>query len=293
MHGPKLRWRHLLVEAADPADQVVRDKQTHEGESHQSCIQLSRRGARHQGEQGGPVVKEGYSQSSAIKEWPDRMNRRIARTQNCDHQDQIACSGNPGASANLCEIVRFAPPQCLPAPDPEHQRHTQDAGNRVDRLEPRHRNSETANVERDMLLNPDRIDVEHLIERRRLEDANDHHCDECVNDPPLANRESSAFELPPRHSRRQIAVSIKISGKAKQHEDRGDAEAVMPAINLCQQAADQWSNDRSDIDCRAENYETARSPYFIFRRIKSTDLRRNISLQETRADDEQQQGQEK
>src|SRR4029450_10823978 len=71
VHCPKLRRCHLLVEAADPANQVVRNEQTHEGESHQGCIHLGRRGARNQGEKRGPVVKEGDSQSSAIEEWPD------------------------------------------------------------------------------------------------------------------------------------------------------------------------------------------------------------------------------
>ena len=132
-----------------------------------------------------------------------------------------------------------------------------------------------------MLLNPDRIDVEHLIERRRLEDANDHHCDECVNDPPLANRESSAFELPPRHSRRQIAVSVEICAKAQDHEDGGDAEAVVPAIDLREQTANQGSDDGSDIDCCAEDDEPAGPPRFVLAGIEGAHLRGNITLQKT------------
>src|SRR2546430_1115847 len=137
-----------------------------------------------------------------------------------------------------------------------------------------------------MLLNPDRIHIEDLIERRRLEDGDDHHGDERVNDAPLAGRESGTLELPPLHSRRQAAVSVEISGEAEEHENRSDTEAVVPAINLCEHTAEQRSGDRSDIDCRAENDETAGPPRFVFRRIKGTDLRRNIALQKTRADDE-------
>src|SRR5438309_1487265 len=97
-----------------------------------------------------------------------------------------------------------------------------------------------------MLLNPDRIHVEDLIERRRLEDCNDHYGDERVNDALLGGRESSPFELAPLHSRRQVAVSVQISGKAKEHENRGDAEAVVPAINLCEHTAEQRSGDYSE-----------------------------------------------
>src|SRR5437899_8570124 len=176
--------------------------------------------------------------------------------------------------------------RCLAAPDPEHQRHAQDAGNRVDRLEPRHRDSEAANIEGDMLLNPDRIHVEDLIERRRLEDGDDHHGDERADDAPLGGRESSALELAPFHSRRQVTVSIKISGETEEHEDRGDAEAVVPAINLCEQTAEQRSNDRSDVDSSAEDDEAASPPCFVLWRIKGTHLRRNVALQKTRADDE-------
>src|SRR6266496_1960674 len=124
-----------------------------------------------------------------------------------------------------------------------------------------------------MLLNPDRIHVEDLIERRRLEDGNDHYGDERVNDALLAGRESSALELAPLHSRRQVTVSVQISGKAKEHENRGDAEAVVPAINLCEHTAKQRSGDCSDIDCGTEDDETAGPPYFVLWRIKSTYLR--------------------
>src|SRR5438094_6870832 len=94
------------------------------------------------------------------------------------------------------------------------------------------------------------------------------------------------------HASRQSAISVEICGKAKKHEDRGDAEAVVPAINLCEQTAEQRSSDRSDVDSRAKDDETAGPSRFVLWRIKSTYLRRNIALQKTRADDEQQQSQE-
>src|SRR6266480_1207520 len=144
-----------------------------------------------------------------------------------------------------------------------------------------------------MLLNPDRIYVEDLIERRRLEDGDDHHGDERIYDAALAGREPSALELAPLHSRWQVAVSVEISGKAKEHKDRGDAEAVVPAINLCEHTAEQRSGDCSDIDCGTEDDETASAARFVLWRIKRADLRRNVALQKTRADDEQEQGEKK
>src|ERR1041385_2403549 len=78
----------------------------------------------------------------------------------------------------------------------------------------------------------------------------------------------------------------------EEHEDGGDAEAVVPAKNLCEQTAEQRSNDRANVDSGGEDDETARAPRFVILWIKGADLRRNISLQETGADDEQQQGEQ-
>src|SRR5205814_6152476 len=141
-----------------------------------------------------------------------------------------------------------------------------------------------------MLLDPDRAHVEELIVRRRLKNGDDHHGDERENDAPVGGGESSALELAPLHSRWQVAVSVEISGKAKEHEDRGDAEAVVPAINLGEQTAKQRSHDRSDVDSGGEDEETAGPLRLVLWRIKGADLRRNIALQKTRADNEQQQG---
>jgi hypothetical protein len=61
---------------------------------------------------------------------------------------------------------------------------------------------------------------------------------------------------------------------------------------LREQTAKQRSGDRSDIDCSAEDDEPAGTPRLVLAGIKGANLRRNIALEETRADDEQQQGQE-
>ena len=88
------------------------------------------------------------------------MNRRGARKEDCQYQDQVAGRGKKGAGADLGQLLRLATSQCLLPPDPEQQRHARDAENRIDRLEPGHRDPEAAQVERDVLLNPDRTHVE-------------------------------------------------------------------------------------------------------------------------------------
>src|SRR5882724_4356635 len=119
VHCPKLSGGHLFVEATDPADESVRNEQTHKGQSHQSGIHFGRRGARNQCEKGGLVVQEGDSQSSAVEEWPERMNRRGTRKEDCGYRDQVARSGKKGAGADLSQFVRLATSQCLLPPDPE------------------------------------------------------------------------------------------------------------------------------------------------------------------------------
>ena len=92
-----------------------------------------------------------------------------------------------------------------------------------------------------------------------------------------------AFELAPFHSRWQVAISIEISGKAEKHEDRGDTKAIVPAINLGEETAEQRSDNGANIDRGGEDDETTGAPRFVLRRIKGTYLRRNIPFQETRA----------
>ena len=57
------------------------------------------------------------------------------------------------------------------------------------------------------------------------------------NAPP-GRAESSAFKLPPLQPCRRVAVAIEIGGKTEKHEDRGDADAVVPAIDLGEQTAE-------------------------------------------------------
>src|SRR4029077_5800484 len=135
------------------------------------------------------------------------------------------------------------------------------------------------NVGRDMLLDPDRVHVEDLIESDRLENRDKHHRDQREDDASLDRGESSTLELASFHSRRQIPVSVEIGSKAEKHEDRGNAKTVVPAINLREKATHQRSNDGSDVYRRAENDETAGPSRFVFRRIKSAHLRRDIALQ--------------
>src|SRR5439155_22411719 len=116
----------------------------------------------------------------------------------------------------------------------------------------------------DVLLNPDRTHVEDLTVGDGLEDRDNHDGDESNDDAPLGCSESrSALVLAPFHARRQVAISVEIGGQAKKHEDRGDAEAIVPAVNLCDQTAKQGSNDRSDVDCSREDDEAAGSPRCI------------------------------
>lgn len=42
VHGPELSRVHVLVETADPADEIIRDEQAHEGDPHHSSIDHGR-----------------------------------------------------------------------------------------------------------------------------------------------------------------------------------------------------------------------------------------------------------
>src|SRR5213592_1095449 len=135
-----------------------------------------------------------------------------------------------------------------------------------------------------MLLNPDRPHVVELVECDGLENGDDHHGDEREDSAPFSGGESSAFELTSCHAGGQVAVSIEIGGKPKKHEDRSNAETVVPAISLGEETAEQRSHDRSNVDSCGEDDETTGAACFILRRIESTYLRRYVPFQETRAD---------
>ena len=73
---------------------------------------------------------------------------------------------------------------------------------------------------------------------------------------------------------------------------RGNAESVVPAINLRQQTAQDRSGHCADVDTGGEDDEAARPSRFVLRRIERADLRRDIALEKTGADDQQQQGEQ-
>ena len=100
--------------------------------------------------------------------------------------------------------------------------------------------------------------------------------------------EPTGVALAAWHARRQVAIAIEIGRQSNKHEDRGDPEADVPAVELREKAADQGSGDGAEIDRHAEDRKAARAPGFVVQRIERAHLRRDVALEKTGADDEQQ-----
>jgi hypothetical protein len=60
-----------------------------------------------------------------------------------------------------------------------------------------------------------------------------------------------------RHSSRQMPIAGQIGGQSGEHEDRRNAEAVLPTVDLREHTAQQRPGDRSEIDPHAEDGEAA------------------------------------
>ena len=101
--------------------------------------------------------------------------------------------GEPRADANLREVSGLATARRLRLPNPEQQRHAEDAEQRVDRLVPGNRDPEAANVECHMLLDPHRKDIRELVVGDRLEDGDQHHRGERQDDAPVGGTERASL----------------------------------------------------------------------------------------------------
>ena len=149
-----------------------------------------------------------------------------------------------------------------------------------------------ADAERHVLLDPHRQHVGPLAVGHRLEDGDEDHDDERADHAPVGGGERLGSGAAARHPRRQLPVAVEVGGEPEQHEDRGNPEAVAPTVHLRQQAAQQRSGHRPDVDRGAEDHEAVRAARFISLRIQRTDLRRDIALEKSRADHQQQQRQQ-
>ena len=112
------------------------------------------------------------------------------------------------------------------------------------------------------------------------------------DDAPVGSGESAALVGATSDSRRQVAIADQVRGESREHETSRDAEAEVPAVDLREQPREQRPDDGTEVDRHAEDREAARAPRLVVARVEGTDLGRDIALEESRADHEQQQGEQ-
>src|SRR5207344_3164601 len=103
----------------------------------------------------------------------------------------------------------------------QQHRHRQYTAQGMTRLIPGNRNPKTADGRRDVLLSPDGHYIEDLRVSDRLKYRDRDYDNKRADDAPIRGGEPVGLTVVPLHPRRQIAVSVEVSGKAKEHEDRG------------------------------------------------------------------------
>ena len=105
-------------------------------------------------------------------------------------------------------------------------------------------------LERDVLLDPHRQHVGELVVGDRLEDRDGHDRDRARAMTRQSARQSSRGALASCGAPLAPAGGDSRTGRwrAREHEHRGDAEAEVPAVDLREQAAEQRSDDRAEVD---------------------------------------------
>ena len=143
----------------------------------------------------------------------------------------------------------------------------------------------------DMGVDPHQPDIVDLVISDRLEDRNcggkrQEHDRAPLGAAQWRSRLAVAFARP---LVRQITLAGEVGDGCEEHQHAGAAEADMPAIELCEQSADDRPERRTDIDPGAEDRECAGAARYVVWGVKVPDLRGDIALQAARSGDQQQQ----
>ncbi len=280
----------MFVEGPQPADQEVGDEVRQEDRAHQGRLQPLRRGAGDQGQGRRPVIEEGDSQDRVVGQGPEDGDAAADQTGRDQHE--VGDRRHEGALADLAEVAGLAAMRVLPAPNQEDQGDAQDADRGVHGVEPGHRDVEAQDVQVDASVDPDQVHIDVLAVGDGLEDGDRRCCADGEDHLQLIGRQRDVgFCVPPPGTvRRQMTVTEGIGRKARQHQDPRQGEAGMPAPDLGQQAAEQRSQHRPDVDAGREDREAPRTPLAVGLGIELADLAGDIALQKAAAHDQEGEG---
>jgi len=145
-------------------------------------------------------------------------------------------------------LVWLTAPRVLPLPEDDKDRHENDAGERIDRVEPRHRNVEAEEIEVDVIVDPDESDVRVLVIGDRVKDRESHHGDERDDDAPVGGSVDGVrlFAYCARRRLHERVVADEVRREPAKHQHTGETKADVPAVFLREQSAHEWADDRAD-----------------------------------------------
>ena len=91
----------------------------------------------------------------------------------------------------------------------------------------------------------------------------------------------------------QMFASNEIDRAGHKHQDARSPEPNVPPVKLRKRPAQKWARSGADIDAGREYGLAMSRPRCVARRIEMADLRRNIALKTSRADNQEKQRQKK
>ncbi len=289
---------HAGPEAAEIAAGEVAGEARREPDAHHHRDGAGGRYFRDERETGRRDIKLADGQHDEIGGEPEPARLATACAERRGQQNEVRERDAEAAERHLGDGGRLAAAIGLRPPHHQQERCEGEDHEGVERLKPGDRDLSAPDQEIDgavgEFVGPQRDGVALLLVGRPEEGRGDRQQQERADRPPFvaAERLCGLFGGDAAvHIWGQCARGVEIDQKPDGHADPGCGEAVVPAEPFAQRAADQWGEERAEIDADVEDREGAVSPR-IAGRIERADLRRDVRLERAVAEDQHGDGQE-
>ncbi|MNS68403.1 hypothetical protein D3C72_1016850 [compost metagenome] len=209
--------------------------------------------------------------------------RRLRRPHRQHHEGQHR---DAGADDQLGDLIRLGEAARPEAPEQDRKREHHHRGGRIKGDEPTGRHGVAKQREIEAVLRPDHIGVEDLLIAEKRQRQHGQHGQQQAQDAPVGRRQPTAgFMLFAGDGRvdGEETRAGQIDAKPNRHADARRAEAVVPAVDLAQRAADKRRGDDAGADAQIEDLKGV-GARIVLGSVQATDLDRDIALEAARPD---------
>lgn len=290
-HQEEVLLGHALVVAADVARQEAPGEARQEPHPHHHRHDLPRRRLADEGQTDGREVDLADREDEGAEDEPQNVARAGADDLDPEDDEPKGEGQQQGADGHLADARRLAIAAALPRPEAGQERYQHHHHDGVEALEPGARDGDAEVGPVDLLVGPELHRVGLLFVHAPVDDVEEAEHDEGADHLALIRGQRRAGLLALELVRPEVALADEVEHQPDQHAHTGGGEAVVPAEDRPEGAADERREDRAEVDPHVEDAEGAVAARVVLG-VESTDLRGDVGLEAAVAEHEEEQRQE-